>query len=188
MYHLINKQKQMAMKLAFIGSETKGPEIEATLVSLGGIKSTFSCTNKENIYFIGENYHIEASDRYVFEKETDVNKFKYKIFSIEEFKNKYPYRFGETVICKNKFIGQITYMSWSEENGDMEYIVSNEWTYKHILSQNIDYIITDDGIKNVEEAFITDEELFRLIKSAGYLIELCDDGFFIKKSIDSHIE
>lgn len=167
--------------LAFYGSEKHGSEIRETLYRLGANECSYECTNSANIYYI-DDMIICARCCYVFESEDELNLQIYKIFEYEDFIEKYPFKIGDYVESYNGFKGDISGMSWDSAESDVEYIVSNEWTYKHILGKELNYCLdqredcveceADEPVieNTVEEIKNTTvpSELLTAIENAGY--------------------
>lgn len=167
--------------LAFYGSEKHGSEIRETLCRLGANKCSYECTNSANIYYIEHN-EVCARCGYVFDSDDEWSLQIYKIFKYEDFIKKYPFKIGDYVVSHNGFKGEISGMSWDSAESDIEYIVSNEWTYKYILGRVLDYCLDqredcvgmeaeEPAIENTAEEIkntIVPSELLTAIEAAGY--------------------
>ena len=86
--------------IAFIGDPSRGKDIINTLKSLGGkdMTSPFAQlygTNEHYVYFISKNNYITC------EELTIKCKDKYNLYTIEEFKQKFPFKVGDKVTFKN---------------------------------------------------------------------------------------
>lgn len=105
-------------QLAIRGHATRGKEIIELLEMLGGI-------NKYRINFTDENllYTIREGDDAIIA--TYPNSSISKIFSIEEFLEKFPYKVGDKVIDKtDECIGIVTEMCWEEHTSCIKYCVT----------------------------------------------------------------
>lgn len=117
------------MKLAIKGHSTRGKEVIELLEMIGGV-NPFSNNgevigNKEfNCYYISENATLKyISWDYIGPEEIN----EYIIFTLEEFKQKFPYKVGDKVRNAriNDFIGRITNARWDDNENQIIYVV--EW-------------------------------------------------------------
>lgn len=115
------------MRLAIKGHSKRGKEVLNILKSLGGKEATtvrWSYSYKENFYCINENGHVDY--HYA---QNPVYQTTYKIYTLEEFEAKYPYKVGEKVLYLNgrkEWVeGIIDKMIWNNNNGTLTYYVNN---------------------------------------------------------------
>ena len=99
------------LNLAIRGHATRGNEVIEILKTFGGINDRFKLDGKIEsfYYYIGRNnniYHASLSSEL-------------KIFTLEEFLGKYPYKIGDKVLSHNKWVGVIESMEWY--NGEVLY-------------------------------------------------------------------
>jgi hypothetical protein len=120
----------MNKNFAIRGHLRRGDEVIKILEMLGG-KTSYECSYKDGydssyFFFINtdENFSI---DGLAYNSEELKN---YYIFTLEEFLKKIPYKVGDKVITKDKFIGTITDIRWQGDNlffgkeeGDFVYTV-----------------------------------------------------------------
>ena len=113
----------MSKKLAIKGHPTRGDEVIKLLEMMGGT-NTFSVNNGTAVgnkvaiscYYISENTSKYISWDYIGPKEID----KYKIFTLEEFLEKYPFKIGDKVMDGCGYLHTIKSMEW---NGELETIL-----------------------------------------------------------------
>lgn len=109
--------------LAIKGHPTRGSEVIALLEMLGGKNTKYCCGGfSHRIYFIDKDNNIIDSDR--------IHHLDYVQLTLEEFEEKFPYKVGDKVITKDKFIGTIIDIKWQgnslfvgKEEGDIIYTV-----------------------------------------------------------------
>ena len=122
--------------IAIKGHSTKGKEIIELLKMLGG-KNEF-----EDISFITPNIFLYIDDDYYSEIEWDYIGLeeieKYKIFTLEEFLEKYPYKVGDKVIVGYyKGVWEIIELLWSENLNIIHYGISNGKTKELVRVEEI---------------------------------------------------
>lgn len=112
-------------KLAIKGHSTRGKEVIELLEMMGGT-NPFSYNgmvigNKEtNCYYISENTTNKYISWWLCTEEND----KYKIFTLEEFLEKYPYKVGDKVVYEDdNDIVVISEIMWDDTVGDIFYNV-----------------------------------------------------------------
>lgn len=114
------------MKLAIKGHPKRGKEVIELLKMLGG--KMLPCHKwifeYDHIgYFIGPNEFIDNSHV------AHINTSNFVIYTLEEFKAKYPYKVGEKVLYLNGrkewLEGIIDKMIWNDNNGTLTYYVNN---------------------------------------------------------------
>lgn len=123
------------MKLAIKGHPTRGKEVLNLLKSLGG--KILPCYEwifeYEHIgYFIGTDSFIENDPVYI------IKDRKYKIYTLEEFEELYPFKVGDkvhytgTAISFNKDnICTITGLHWNHALNKIFYILDNKYQCSH---------------------------------------------------------
>lgn len=105
------------MKLAIKGHSTRGKEVIEILKMMGGYNIYDSRKgNQEDLqYFINNKGNIDIRYHPIF------NNNNYKVFTLEEFLKKYPFKIGDKVIdCYGNSV-TIKSMKWSEEFETMVY-------------------------------------------------------------------
>ena len=108
----------MSKKLAIKGHPTRGKEVIDLLKMLGGT-NPFSVNNGTAVgnkvaiscYYISENTSKYISWDYIGPEEID----KYKIFTLEEFLEKYPFKIGDKVMDGCGYLHTIKSMEWDGE-------------------------------------------------------------------------
>ena len=108
----------MSKKLAITGHPTRGDEVIKLLEMMGGT-NTFSVNNGTAVgnkvaiscYYISENTSKYISWDYIGPEEID----KYKIFTLEEFLEKYPFKIGDKVMDGCGYLHTIKSMEWGGE-------------------------------------------------------------------------
>lgn len=120
----------MNKNFAIRGHLRRGVEVIKILEMLGG-KISNECGYKDGydssyFFFINEDENFSI-DGLAYNSEELKN---YYIFTLEEFLKKFPYKIGDKVITKDKFIGTITDIKWQgdsffvgKEEGDFVYTV-----------------------------------------------------------------
>lgn len=116
----------MGKKLAIIGHATRGKEVIELLEMMGGSKpfsnNGMVIGNKEtNCYYISEVIPTKyISWDYIGSEEID----KYKIFTLEEFLEKYPFKVGDKAVYEDdNDIVVINEIKWDDNVGDIFYNV-----------------------------------------------------------------
>lgn len=107
----------MGKKLAIKGHQTRGHEVIKLLEMLGGCSPLETCGLYENrFYFIGDNGWVYWN--YIGPEEID----EYKIFTLEEFLEKYPFKVGD---LKDRAVDSISCiidkMRWNSKKECIEY-------------------------------------------------------------------
>lgn len=129
-------------KLAIKGHETRGTEVIALLEMLGGI-------NVDNLDGDDMYYYYYITD----DKEIDSVLFKYsddkaRIFSLEEFEEKFPYKIGDKVLYKTYGIySAIKTMKWNSEK---------EQVFYRLDSKNL-FVATVDELKPYKEETVKEK-------------------------------
>lgn len=137
----------MGRVIAFYGDEKRGAEIIQTLEMLGGRAGVgLLCEDEHRIYYINKTSRfIEHTSPYIFTDE-DKSYFSdnYVIMNLDDFKDKYPYRLGDTVrlvhLVGDDFGQIITNVKWSEQLETVQYQVSNIelwWRAKDLQSVSV---------------------------------------------------
>lgn len=115
------------MKLAIKGHPTRGKEVIELLEMMGGKEPApgqWHGSYENNIYFINKVRDID----YEFAQDP-VYQTTHKIYTLEEFEAKYPYKVGEKVLYLNGrkewLEGIIDKMIWNDNNDTLTYYVSN---------------------------------------------------------------
>lgn len=115
------------MKLAIKGHPTRGKEVIELLKMMGGKEPApgqWHGSYENNIYFIKKVGYID----YEFAQDP-VYQTTHKIYTLEEFEAKYPYKVGEKVLYLNGrkewLEGIIDKMIWNENNDTLTYYVSH---------------------------------------------------------------
>ena len=109
----------MGKKLAIMGHPTRGNEVIEILEMSGGKHIDISGSIDNKIYYINDNGF--CSWDFIGYEEID----KYKIFTLEEFSAKYPFKVGNVVFdIADGDPGIITAMKWDEDVSDMKYHVA----------------------------------------------------------------
>lgn len=106
------------VKIAIQGHPTRGKEIIQILESLGGINSlNLLGTNSCSYYYISDNNAI-------INMHYDIS---YKIYTLEAFEQKFPFKFGDEVITNNNLIGFVEKLILEDISG--YYIRTNNGNY-----------------------------------------------------------
>ena len=110
--------------LAIKGHPTRGKEVIQLLEMLGGrIMYTYNGDDDAAVYFI-DGLYIMAY------KYKEINCEKYKIFTLEEFLEKFPYKVGDKVkawINGYRSVCNIRDMSWDGIVDEIEYKIQDYW-------------------------------------------------------------
>jgi hypothetical protein len=118
----------MSKKLAIKGHPTRGKEVIELLEMFGGVAAASKGFRESYCYYVSENFNPKyISWDYIGPDEID----KYKIFTLEEFLEKYPFKVGDKVYIKvdpnanclgsEKIYGEIESAVWVEESGYVVY-------------------------------------------------------------------
>lgn len=112
-------KNNMKTKLAIKGHPTRNKEVIKLLKILGGKPSNdCECNNPNIFYYILDEY---ISWDYIGLEEID----KYKIFTLDEFLEKYPFKLGDKVFdIAVGNTGTIVDVKWDEDVSDMKYRVA----------------------------------------------------------------
>lgn len=107
-------------QLAIQGHATRGKEVIELLEMLGG-KNTFRITDTcADCY-----YRISGGDIYGEQMLTNSNTT--KVFSLEEFLEKFPFKIGDKVLYKRYNVySSIRYMAWNEEEEQVIYRLDSQ--------------------------------------------------------------
>ena len=108
-----HKEPNMNKKLAIKGHKTRGKKVIRLLEMLGG-KNIHNYVGTSNECYTIDNNTICTIYTSVAKIDNCV------IFTLEEFEEKFPYKVGDKVITKDKFIGTIRDIRWQ---GDIVYTV-----------------------------------------------------------------
>ena len=112
----------MGKKLAIKGHPTRGKEVVELLEMLGGVAAATKGFRESYCYYISEDTATKyISWDYIGPEEIE----KYKIFTLEEFLEKYPFKIGDKVIdinCPDE-IGEVFELYWDDSINDMLYRV-----------------------------------------------------------------
>ena len=148
------------LNLAIRGHATRGNEVIEILKTFGGINDRFKLDGKiESFhYYIGRNnniYHASLSSEL-------------KIFTLEEFLGKYPYKIGDKVLSHNKWVGVIESMEWY--NGEVLYhirecpnYISSE-TVEHLQYYKDTKVINKEAIMEKNQPPKTQAEVDKYLK------------------------
>ena len=140
------------MDLAIKGHPTRGKEVIKTLEMLGG-KNTYNTWGIfiNRIYTIDKNGHIIDVDI--------MHQTNYKLFTLEDFLEKFPYKIGDSVIVEEKkcFVEDVF---WESELNCVRYKIFhtagstiNGWYFINNLKQDEEEI----KVKNSTECSLQDE-------------------------------
>lgn len=129
-------------QLAIKGHETRGTEVIALLEMLGGI-------NVDNLY--GDDTYDYYTITY--DKEIDAVFFKYsddkaRIFTLEEFEKKFPYKVGDKVynIIHNEN-QTITDLAWDSKENEVVYQTNNnEYVFVNYLQPYKKETVEEEGV------------------------------------------
>ena len=126
----------MGKKLAIKGHPTRGKEVIELLEMLGGVnvdshKGSFP-DEWESSYYIYRDNTIQ------FGKDEFLLKFKFVIFTLEEFLDKYPYKVGDIVKTGKDEEGVIKQMRWV--NNDIVYWVNSHKTCDWTQTLSVDVL------------------------------------------------
>lgn len=114
-------------QLAIKGHATRGNEIIEILKMLGGKNKVYlQGTDTSLVYYIHSEDYIctlfESSSKH------------YKVFTLEKFLEKFPYKVGDKVIVKGyKQVFKILSMRWCSERNDVLHLAYNGWFYTEEL-------------------------------------------------------
>ena len=140
--------------IAFKGHKTRGNEI-VEIFKMFGVDNQYNmtCDDENLIYFISLAFNINGLTANCFR-----NNFKnYKIFTIEEFERKYPFKVDERVYPINE--AENTYaivekLEWV--NGEVNYIVNVDgFTYRYTVNHLLPQKSTLDGYTYSENTLST---------------------------------
>lgn len=122
----------MGKKLAIKGHSTRGKEIIGLLEKLGGYADELvgNGTDEKYAYFILEEEN-NAIDAFPIDKKDEFD-FDARIFTLEEFLEKYPYKVGDE-FC-NPY-DKITEMFWDEEDEIVYY--KTEYSRDYVTTTDI---------------------------------------------------
>ena len=177
----------MSKKLAIIGHSTRGKEVIELLEMLGGNvdKKILSAANigdilNPHVYF----FDPDSSDNrivwyYLLGLEADGRASEMKIFTLEEFLEKYPFKVGDKVIDEaDGCPGVVCEMKWDEGVSDMKYCVAfgNGIDFGWFANDSINYfkIKKDENLE--ENKFPSFEPMFKINDELEYKIP---DGYEI---------
>lgn len=154
----------MSKKLAIKGHPTRGKEVIKLLEMMGGVnvdsyKGNFPKELKSSYCIYGNNTIQLASDEFLL-------KLNFRIFTIEEFLEKYPFKVGDTVFLYDNITeGCVTGMKWDEDKGTVKYCVYTSaecWCdVKELLKWNM--ILTN---KETDEMKLSDSKCERTHEDA----------------------
>lgn len=158
----------MSKKLAIKGHPIRGNEIITLLEMLGGYADELldNGTDEKYAYFIVKDEN-NAIDAFPIDKK-DKFDFDARIFTLEEFLKKYPFKVGERVIDKaDGCPGVVSEMKWDEDVSDMKYCV--------VFGNGIDFgWFANDSIefcknKNLDETKVESTGFMQVCKTAGII-------------------
>lgn len=142
------------MELGIIGHTTRGDEVIKILEMLGGKNCCYRLTGYNDKYF----YYISYEYKYISNSYIGPDEIKgYKIFSLDEFLEKFPYKVGDKVTLDNKLCS-IIWMCW--ECNNIYYQVQGEdlmFTKKVIANELKPYKEKNINM-NIEYDSVNDEE------------------------------
>lgn len=151
--------------LAIKGHKTRGKEIIEILEMLGGKRdANFGGNELCCWYYINKNGYINYKHYSAF-NDNDT-----KMFTLEEFIEKFPYRVGDKVKCAkiNDFIGRIINVRWDENENQIIYVV--EWD--DITKSTLTYFA--NGLQPYKEE--TMEDIIKIDIPKGYEFAGFDDN------------
>ena len=155
----------MGKKLAIKGHSTRGNEVIALLEMMGGT-NPFSVNNgtivgnkATNCYHIPENTATKYISWGLRPEEINL----YKIFTLEEFLEKYPFKIGDKVV--DKYGGSLTIksMSWSTDCETMVY----DFEDSVLVLAAEDMKLIDDKCERTQEDVIFDSVIWHLRNSVN---------------------
>lgn len=113
-------KNNMKTKLAIQGHPTRGNEVIKLLEMLGGKNTAYHGTDIKIIYTIDDKGIIRS----LFFNDSVLMKMEYKIFTLEEFLKKYPFKVGDKVVYEDdNDIVVISEIMWDDTVGDIFYNV-----------------------------------------------------------------
>ena len=115
-------------QFAIRGHENRGKEVIEILEMLGGKIRRDRLAGNELLswYYINGNGYIDYKHYSLFDDT--------KVFTLEEFLEKFPFKVGDKVIVKGyKQVFEILSMRWCSERNDVLHSISNEWFYTEEL-------------------------------------------------------
>lgn len=123
--------------LGFKGDESRGEEIRYILESLGGYNAAgLRFTEERYIYYFKEcNFYRRNVIK--FDAISDVNLDDFIIYTVDEFKEKYPFKVGDKVLINNDIndVYTVVSMMWDSKINMVRYVL-----------KNIDGVILDDSL------------------------------------------
>ena len=141
----------MSKKLAIKGHPTRGKEVIDLLKMLGGT-NPFSVNNGTAVgnkvaiscYYISENTSKYISWDYIGPEEID----KYKIFTLEEFLEKYPFKIGDRVLIP-EYESEVRICDMSWDGYEIQYMVyrcdEKEWyTAEELREYNAEFLVNKE--------------------------------------------
>lgn len=137
----------MSKILAIKGHPTRGKEVIELLEMLGGKHRDISGSIDNKIYYIDNGF---CSWDFIGYEEID----KYKIFTLEEFLEKYPFKVGDKIFLYDNITeGCVTGMEWDENKGTVKYCVYTSAEYwcdvKELLKWNAEFLVNKEKSEEV---------------------------------------
>ena len=127
----------MGKKLAIKGDKERGNEVIALLEMLGGYADELIDNGIDEKYA----YFIVKDENNVIDAFPIVNKngfdFDTRIFTLEEFLERYPFKVGNVIKFPNNMAEEIAEMKWDEELEDVIYTSVSGWTRPSLVPKNI---------------------------------------------------
>ena len=167
------KETNMSKKLAIKGHSTRGKEVIELLEMLGGSPAGATKGFRESYcYYISEN----TATRYISWDYIGPEKIdKYKIFTLEEFYEKYPFKVGDKVV----------YTKFEDDCNDYPIVIkSMKWTgttieyefdgYFTCLAKDLKMWKSKDNNTNISEMKNVLAELFEHIKTTPSQVPLSE--------------
>ena len=149
----------MSKKLAIKGHPTRGKEVIELLEMIGGVNSNEAYGNLPNNWDV--SYYIFKDGVINVSEDKILTKKQFKIFTLEEFLEKFPYKVGDIVETRKDEEGVIKQMRWVDN--DIVYWVNShktcDWTetlsvdvldkYNRLNSNDVDVKVESTGFMQV---------------------------------------
>lgn len=163
------------MNLAIKGHATRGDIVIKTLEMFGGKNNYCTGSYINRIYFINKNGYIESTD--------DAKLLLcYSLYSLNEFKIRYPYVINDVVSrkCHPTIKFQISQMKWDDVEECVIYVLNNQLTARvdDLQPYQEESIKEDKG--NISDGYHSFNELYeyRLLYNASMFNELAKQGLY----------
>ena len=137
----------MGKKLAIKGHSTRGKEVIELLEMLGGVNSDEAYGNLPNKWNV--SYYIFKDGVIKLSEDKILTKKQFKIFTLEEFLEKYPFKVGDKVFLYDNITeGCVTGMEWDEDKGTVKYCVYTSAEYwcdvKELMKWNAEFLVNKE--------------------------------------------